>query len=946
MANTKVNIRPKCTNSSCQMHSKCNPYHYTLTSKKPDIAIYQTQPTNNIDSETLLNNILNHLSTKYDFSYLNSFICKNKVYTKACETQIKKEIDLYKPKVVVALGEKAHAYFHGLDVIDSKQFMLEEGCLRKKSFFDSKIVTISGVSPSFCFKNYPLSAGFIYTVCEKAILYALHKQHFNIPNKFKTHYITSIKEARKILKNMAGQVAVDTETASLNRVYDNRLLTVQLCNDGLTGYVFPVSHYQCPFTPDEQQELKQLLHDFFTKSLNIDYFIMHNAKFDRHQLYRELKVLLYCAPVVDTAFAEFCLEENWEKVNGMFPKRKGPYSLFTCAYKRGFSSYGENDKANRDKLAFIPIEEWLDYAATDAVVTYNIYKSQVKYAEAVGYANFNAMTVKYGDLLSRVLCYTEHCGLPTNINVIRELYNPRTSPLKKELENVLNEFNECLSVKDVNKKLTNKATGSTKTLFGSKNLFDPNKASHKEMLFLDTLKLEPVESQNKAKKKGESAKPSFDKHFQKVYSNIKEVALLTEYQGISKLISSYINNIYDFMNKTTGNPDFYTDYRVRPSFQALAVTGRLTANKPNSQQRPSRGSRAGMVLRMYEAPKGRACIKLDYSTFEVRGLGFVSEDKAMIKSFLEIEEIKKKFRKNPAYYAKDGYNILAKEIKQRYKKATKEERKAIKVEFEELKKRYKTDKVYFSKKYVDIVTDFHKHSASLFFKTPLLEVVKDQRSKAKNFVFGSVYGMSISTIAKNLGILLEEANEIYKTFMSKMPFAVKWLEKSKELGRKLLYVESPIGRRRRVWANLFPKSKKGILGQMDRLCMNSVIQGFCSDLNIIATSLLIKHIYSMGKAKYQVPDSESYMVCNLVHDSCEMEVPIEDVKKCLNDFEHFFTCGLEKYVLEEFGYKIKIPVAVDFAVGLSFDKMKDWNGSNQNAVELQKWILEQEKLRT
>jgi DNA polymerase I-like protein with 3'-5' exonuclease and polymerase domains len=527
------------------------------------------------------------------------------------------------------------------------------------------------------------------------------------------------------------------------------------------------------------------------------------------------------------------------------------------------------------------------------------------------------MSKNFNSHLVRTLVYTEHCGLPANLEKIRELHSPRTSPLIKETKRIQKKFNSLDSVKKVMKRLRKSSTGYSGTLFSGgpdsdSGSFNLSKKIHRESLFFDVLKLEPLKSAKK--KKTES--PSTDKNFQEVYKDIKEVKLLTDWNKIKKLQTSYVDNIYNYMNKTTGNPDFYSDVRIRPSFRSDTVTGRLAAQDPNSQQRIGKSSRSASVLSMYEAKPGRVIIKIDYSTFEVRGLGIVSKDKAMLKSFREMNEIKTKFRENPL-------SLLTKKQKLKIKKAKKKDRPALAYE---LAFRMLKDK-----------TDFHKRSASTFNRIKVKKVSKKQRKGAKGFVFGSIYGMSINSIARDLGISIEDAKAIYQIFMKAMPEAVQWFSDIEKFGRDNLYVESPIGRRRRLWGYFFTRQQT-TQNKMDRLARNSVIQGLCSDLNTIAASLLILYIYKKGKAKYQVPDEDAWMVTNLIHDATELEVPIVDLFKILSFLEDFFTKRLVKALKKEFNFKIKVPLEVDIEIGLDYFNLKKWDGTQKQAKEIIKWV--------
>jgi len=1149
----------------------------------------------------VLRNCLEHLSTKYNISYaIVNTVRKRGKGTEYCLNQLQKEIKALNPKIVVALGKTTYTVFNPVQHYPDT-FLLEEGCVRnvKTKWYEGPL--IASIHPKWCFENDPCSAGFLYEALHKAILFT-QGISFNISNEFEYKIIETVDELEEILNKMRNskkKVGVDTETTSLNRVYEQTVLSIQFCNDGKIGYVLPYNHFDSPFSKKEMKRIKKLLKDFFTMDTKVTGYIFQNAKFDMHQIFRELHVLIYNAPIIDTMFNEFLLEENWSRVAGHFGK-SGPYSLNTLSYKRGFTCYITEQEMSKDKranLKDVPIKDFARYAAADAIVVWNIWKSQLKYAKHCNYElQFKKMALIYNTHLTRVLVYMEHCGIPINIDILRDMCNPRTSQLIKVINEVSSSFNDSENVKKVETILMKQQTGSTTSLFGKPILFNINKKLHQELLFTKILNLEPLT---------ESGKTSIDAAFQKAYSDVPEVKLVTQWNKLQKLKTSYIDNIMSFMDKKTGQPDFYTDLRIRAQYMFDAVTGRLRSRGPNCQQRPSHGENINFVLSMFESTKDKLIVKLDQSTFEVRGLAFLTKDTALCKSFIEMNELKTKWRKDPSIMTKDELKNLTDSHKRNASiffntpidKVTKDQRqdakgfvfgcftedtivstengpirigllskldKEIKVitqngtftsegsEFMGVKPivsvmtdkahlkgtsghwvmtvtNYKLemkplgslkvgdtvlyqkgvfgntipkieneelslsetegigsliffDEILSSKKeYVSAYlrgvfkhAKFEEHQISLtsfdpdllfnicyllnlfdidssvvennIFEliipeqsipmyekeilglNPLKEVKKIEyinlealisNSSIENekffpykneklflkeillkhlpkkidilelpkykevfeilnlkneyetlillsketikvskiirgpidfgikkvydvinverfhtwsangvIVHNTMYGMSDNSIANNLGKDIKEAKKIKDLFFKNMPQASKWLfDYVIKFARTNLYVESPLGRKRRVWGYLL--NNKQVTSKMDRLSMNSTIQGVCSDLNIIATSLLIDKVYKLGMGKYQVPDNEAFMITNLVHDSCEMEVP-KQFFKMIYKVERMFTDEIVEYVKDNFDFSIDIPLEVDMEIGKKLSDMNKWDGSKIN----------------
>lgn len=100
------------------------------------------------------------------------------------------------------------------------------------------------------------------------------------------------------------------------------------------------------------------------------------------------------------------------------------------------------------------------------------------------------------------------------------------------------------------------------------------------------------------------------------------IAKLLEYRGVAKSISSFGENILEFIEPKTGR--IHADFR-----QIGAPTGRFSCSKPNLQQIPHEEE----YRRCFRAPKGRKLVIADYSQIELRILADFSEDTNFIEAF-------------------------------------------------------------------------------------------------------------------------------------------------------------------------------------------------------------------------------------------------------------------------------------------------------------------------
>ena len=101
------------------------------------------------------------------------------------------------------------------------------------------------------------------------------------------------------------------------------------------------------------------------------------------------------------------------------------------------------------------------------------------------------------------------------------------------------------------------------------------------------------------------------------------VAKLLEYRGVGKNLTSFGENILEYIKPQTGR--IHSDFR-----QIGAPTGRFSCNHPNLQQIPH----GEEYRRAFRAPDGRKLIIADYSQVELRILAEFSGDENFINAFI------------------------------------------------------------------------------------------------------------------------------------------------------------------------------------------------------------------------------------------------------------------------------------------------------------------------
>jgi DNA polymerase-1 len=101
------------------------------------------------------------------------------------------------------------------------------------------------------------------------------------------------------------------------------------------------------------------------------------------------------------------------------------------------------------------------------------------------------------------------------------------------------------------------------------------------------------------------------------------VGKLLEYRAVAKSMSSFGENILEFIEPKTGR--IHADFR-----QIGAPTGRFSCSNPNLQQIPHEVQ----YRRCFKAPEGRKLVIADYSQIELRILADFADDTNFIKAFV------------------------------------------------------------------------------------------------------------------------------------------------------------------------------------------------------------------------------------------------------------------------------------------------------------------------
>ena len=122
------------------------------------------------------------------------------------------------------------------------------------------------------------------------------------------------------------------------------------------------------------------------------------------------------------------------------------------------------------------------------------------------------------------------------------------------------------------------------------------------------------------------------KALEKISANHPLPELMLRYRALAKLKSTYVDPLPQMVIPRTG--------RIHTSFnQAMAATGRLSSSAPNLQNIPVRTEEGRKIREAFIAGKNCVFISADYSQIELRILAHLCQDKLLIESFINDEDV-------------------------------------------------------------------------------------------------------------------------------------------------------------------------------------------------------------------------------------------------------------------------------------------------------------------
>ncbi|MBD3369842.1 DNA polymerase I [Candidatus Fermentibacteria bacterium] len=368
------------------------------------------------------------------------------------------------------------------------------------------------------------------------------------------------------------EVAVDTETTSTSPM-DADPIGLSVCaGEGRAWYVPLAGEAVLP--PEK-------VHAFLERLVEGRSLIAQNSKYDLHIL-RNLGVT-WDRVAGDPFLADYLLRPQ--------NRRRSLGTLARLYLGESLESY--DDVVGEEKtLAELPVSDVADYCCKDASAAWRLH-------------SLLSDSLERDPDLRRIYRELELPLVPVLLSMERRGVSLDVGSLE-ELES------------DFSGRLSDLTARASEMVGGSINLNSPSQVS---TALFDTLGMDPV-------RKTPGGAPSSSMSVLLALRGEHEfVDLVIEHREVSKLLSTYVHRLPEFVCARTG--------LIHTSFnQAVTATGRLSSSDPNLQNIPIRTDRGRMIRKCFRPPREREVfVSADYSQIELRVLAHLSEDGPLSEAY-------------------------------------------------------------------------------------------------------------------------------------------------------------------------------------------------------------------------------------------------------------------------------------------------------------------------
>lgn len=472
---------------------------------------------------------------------------------------------------------------------------------KDQAFLSRKLVKIDTHVPlsfdpeSYKYKQQATGESKLYNLFKELEFRQLQKEFTRQADLSEKKYrpIFHIKELSDLVERLenAGLFAIDTETTSENPMLA-KLVGLSFCVTSDEAFYIPCGHDD-PDAP-KQLELSEVLKLLkpVLENRNIKK-IGQNIKYDWMVLERHgvhLKGVVF-----DTMIASYLINpskraHNLEQIALDFLDHQ------MITYKEVIKSATFKNKKAAG-FAGVPIEKAFPYACEDADITFSAYHVLLSHLKKIGLTElFETVEMP----LVPVLMKMEMTGICVD--------KKRLHTLSKSIEYELEQIEKNIY-----------------SLAGEE--FNIRSSQQMGRILFEKLKL-PVQKKTK-KKTGYST----DVDVLTILSAKHELpALILRHRTLAKLKSTYADALLELIHPQTNR--IHTSYN-----QTVTATGRLSSSDPNLQNIPIRTEEGREIRKAFIPRKGWSLVSADYSQIELRILAHYSDDRILIESFKNDEDI-------------------------------------------------------------------------------------------------------------------------------------------------------------------------------------------------------------------------------------------------------------------------------------------------------------------
>jgi DNA polymerase I-like protein with 3'-5' exonuclease and polymerase domains len=697
----------------------------------------------------------------------------------------------------------------------------------------------------------------------KKIIDAKYKLEYQTKTPTNYRWVENIKSLLDAADNGPLTLSLDTEATGL-RWYDpkTKILTVQIGTEPGTSYALPINYNfkaqlaegqsylrAAPYSRLLIKQLKRLLEH---KNVNV---YGHNLKFDvlmlRHKL--GIKVKNYCD---DTILLVHAIDEN------MLRKDLDECTRLYVPELAGYADAFNRDPIHQKKsrMDLVPPHKMLAYGCGDTDAALRVRDALLTRLkdDKKSYNCYQRVVMPAMRAFSKI----EDHGFLIDIDALRKFETTLREHQRKEYARIVamvpkeikRDFLDTQIKRDRQGKIIKEAS-ITRAAFLIQMLFKhPRGCRFKPKVFTkSTAKLEDYSARVPS--------VSTKQHLAYFKGDHPFVDAITDYVKNEKLLGTYVGHEKDSDGETDlkGFYKYIFDGRIRPTYLLhRTVTGRSASADPNGQNFPKRGKLAKEYRKIFVAPPGYVLLEVDFSQIELRIAAIMANEPTMLRLYREGADIHSATAAAIMGITLEEFNKIPDEIPGR-------------------------------------PTEGRSY----------------RRFAAKAVNFGFLYGMGwrkFMVYAKTeygVDFNEEEAQEIRNTFFRLYANLRPWHDAVRAFVNEHGFVRTIDGRVRHLPSVYSPD--EGISSGAVRQAINSPVQGFGSDLGLMALQLITKNV-----------PSDLVRPIGFIHDALVAIAPEAKAREAAETIKYW----MEHIPLKDwFGFTSPIPIVAEASVGKNLASM-------------------------